>query len=184
MPAYSASYAQDEQVLVNASLEHAGRLFPTDLFESIKRHLDPRKNILVAAISMSFPYGPLKEKIECQMSLEVTEDKVQHLARDLFGVRLEVNNGLRFLLSGRAKVMPNPKLTLTGCERNVLSSTFGSETCAAIETSPRYLEEVKEYRGATECVSMVVSASAQEGAFVLISVGLWGATKIRGKLFD
>ncbi|KAL2166226.1 hypothetical protein VTG60DRAFT_3114 [Thermothelomyces hinnuleus] len=188
VPAHSVDssncYAEDEQVLVNASLEQATRLFPPDLSDSIKRHRDPRnENILVAAISMSFPDGPLKETIGCQLSLEVTEDKVQHLAQELFGVRLEIKDGLRYLRSGRTKVMPNPKLTLTGCGRDALSPTFGSEMSAAIEKSPKYQDEAMQWRDTTDCVSMVISASAQEGAIIYMSVGLWKGTDIRDKLF-
>ncbi len=106
------------------------------------------------------------------MSLEVTEDKVQHLARELFNVRLEIKDRLRYLRSGRTKVMPNPKLTLTGCRHDVLSSTFGSETSGAIETSPKYQDEAIQWHDTTDCVSIVISASAQEGAVIYASLGL------------
>ncbi|KAK3946987.1 hypothetical protein QBC32DRAFT_248541 [Pseudoneurospora amorphoporcata] len=170
---------EDERVPGNASLEQAERLFPRDLFNSIKRYPDPRnKNIMVAAVLISFPNE------QCQMSLEVTEDKVQHLARDLFDARLEVKDGFRYLRSGRTKVKPSPKLTLTGCERNVLSSTFGLETFRGIEASSRYQHEGMHLWDTTDCVAMVISASAQEGAVIYMSLGLWEGIKISNKLFQ
>ena len=174
MPAHSAAsssyYDEDEKVFVNASLQQAERLFPPDLFESIKRYPDPNnKNIMVAAVSMSFPNEQL---VPCKMSLEVAPNKVLHLARDLFHVRLEEADGFRYLCSDCTKVMPNPKLTLTGCKRNVLSSTFGLETFHGIEASSKYQHEGMQFRSNTNSVGMVISASEQEGASIYMSLGL------------
>ncbi|KAK4233253.1 hypothetical protein C8A03DRAFT_48136 [Achaetomium macrosporum] len=138
----SSCSSEDKQVLVNASLKQAIYLFPPDLSDSIKRHPNPRNgNILT---------------IGCQMSLEVIEDKVQHLAREL----------LQYLRSGRTKIMPNPKLTLTGYRRDVLSSTFGCETSGTIEKSPKYQDEAMQWHDTTDYISIVISASAQEGAVI------------------
>ena len=188
MPAHSADTSscsvKDEKVLVNPPLERVKHLFPANLFNSIKRYHDPEnKNVVVASISISFPNELLRESVGCRMSLEVTADKVQHLARDLFDARLEVEDGVQYLCSGCVKVTPIPKLTLTGCKRNVLSSTFGSETFHGIETSYRYQYEAMHLWDTTECVAMVISASAQEGAVIYISLGLWEGTAIKDKLF-
>jgi hypothetical protein len=59
-------------------------------------------------------------KLDCYMALEITTDKVQHMARELFGIRLETVAGLRYVyLPGSAsKILPNPMFTLQGCGCN------------------------------------------------------------------
>ena len=180
----SDRFAEDEHVLVNASLAEATRLLPRDLFNAIKRNPDPKnENTLVAAISMTFPYAPFTDKFGCQMALEVTDDKVQHLAWELFGVRLETRAGLRYVCftDGGSKILPNPKFTLQGCRRHIISSTFGPEMSNAIATSPLYQEDARQWRDCTDGVSMVISHQAHDGAIIFASLGLWEGTQIKKK---
>ncbi|KAM4063368.1 hypothetical protein HRG_013901 [Hirsutella rhossiliensis] len=182
----SYCFAENEHVLVNASLANATRLFPRDLSNGIKRNHDPIDgNVLAAAISMTFPNAPFTEKFGCQMALEVTDDKVQHLARELFEVRLETRAGLRYVCfaGGCSKILPNPKFTFQGCRRNVILSTFGSDISNAITASPLYQDETRQWRDSTDCVSMVISHQAHDGALIFVSLGLWEGIQIRKKLY-
>ncbi|KJZ68997.1 hypothetical protein HIM_11613 [Hirsutella minnesotensis 3608] len=187
-PSVDLSYciAENEHVLVNASLADATRLFPRDLSNSIKRNQDPTNGSnMAAAVSMTFPNAPFMEKFGCQMALEVTEDKVQHLARELFEVRLETRAGLRYVYfaGGCSKILPNPKFTLQGCRHHVILSTFGSDISNAIAASPLYQDEIRQCRDSTDCVSMVISHQAHEGALIFVSLGLWEGIQIRKKLY-
>jgi len=182
----SDCFAEDEHVLVNASLAEATRLLPRDLSNAIKRNPDPKnENILVAAISMTFPNGSFTDKFGCQMALEVTDDKVQYLAWELFEVRLETRAGLRYVCfaDSGSKILPNPKFTLQGCRRKIISSTFGPEMSNAITTSPLYQDDARQWRDCTDCVSMVISHQAHDGAVIFVSLGLWEGARIKKKLY-
>ncbi|KAK7214107.1 hypothetical protein V2G26_021285 [Clonostachys chloroleuca] len=179
-------FAQEEHVLVNASLTAATKLFPRDLSYAIKRNPDPRSDHdLVAAISMTFADALYMNKLDCYMALEITTDKVQHMARELFGIRLETVAGLRYVyLPGSAsKILPNPMFTLQGCGCNIIHSTFGSEVSNAIMASPKYQDDMRHARDATDAVSMMVSLSADEGATLSVHLGLWEGTEIKKKLY-
>ncbi|KAK3391215.1 hypothetical protein B0H63DRAFT_467490 [Podospora didyma] len=179
----SDRYDQYQHVLVNASLDQAVTLFPLDLVDSILRYPDPKnEGGFVAAISMSFP-AQREGTIECQMALEITENYVAHFAQELFLNRVETKDGLRYLRSGRAKTIPNPKLTLTGCGHGIIPSIFGKMASRGIETSPKYRNEAKQRRDITDAVSMVISASAYEGATIFLDLGLWEGTLIKRELY-
>ncbi|KAM7191156.1 hypothetical protein V8F33_009027 [Rhypophila sp. PSN 637] len=176
--------SEHENVLVHACLEQAMCLFPQDLAHSIQRDPSPDdENTFVAAISLSFPPLPIQDKVACQMSLEVSSEKVQHLSWELFQVRLETYDGLRYILSAGTKILPNPMLTLTGCRREKISSIFGAAVSSAIEASRTYRDEVKKWQGFTDCVSMVISQSACESASIFVSLGLWEGIQIKNKLY-
>ncbi|KAK3680523.1 hypothetical protein B0T22DRAFT_122059 [Podospora appendiculata] len=97
--------------------------------------------------------------------------------------RVETKGGLRYLRSGRAKTLPNPKLTLTGCDHGIIPSIFGKKASRGIETSPKYQNQVKQCRDITDAVSMVISASAYEGSTIFLDLGLWEGTLIKRELY-
>ncbi|KAL6405581.1 putative serine threonine protein kinase [Ilyonectria robusta] len=178
--------AEDGLVFVNGSLEMTTRLFPREFSDGIMRNPHPRdESTLVAAMSMTFPNAPYTDTLGCQVALEITEDKVQHLARELFGVRLEIRAGLRYLCvpGGSAKVLPNPNFTLQGCRCDAILPTFGPEMSKAIQASPKFQEEAKQWRDCTDCVSMVISHMATERAIMYLSLGLWEGTQIKERLY-
>jgi hypothetical protein len=172
--------------LINASLAEAARLCPHDLSNAIRRIPDPVvEDTLAAAITMTFPSALFADKCACQMAIEITDDKVQHFARQLFGTRLETRAGLRYVCfaDGGSKIRPSPKLALQGCRRDIIPSTFGPELFHAIAAGPIYQDDAREWRDCTDCVSMVIPHQAHEGAVIYVSLGLWEGTQIRKKLY-
>lgn len=177
--------AADEHIFVNASLASAKQLFPTDLLDAIRRDPDPSREIdFVAAISMVLPKTTFEARLECQMTLTVTDDKVQHLARELFGIRLETTAGLRYVCASGTKILPNPKATFRGCQSGIIRSTFGDEVCSAIRTSPTYQDDARRWRDTTDAVSMIVSHAGDDGADICLRLGLIHGTQIKQKLYD
>jgi len=137
---------------------------------------------MAAAISMTFPNAWFKG---CQMSLEIKANKIEHLASVLFpNVHLETTAGLRYVcLTGISRVLPNPNLTLRGCPHKIIRSVFGADTADGLAASPEFQEEVRQGHDYTDCVSMVVSQRAEDGAFLFISLGVREGVYIRGKLY-
>lgn len=177
--------AEDKHVLVNASLAAAIGLFPSYLASAIRRIPDPRnENAWVAAISMTFPSPPFIDRFGCQIALEVTENKVQHIAKELFDAHLETTAGLRyFRLPSGAKILPNPKSTLRGCRYDSISPMFGLEISGAIIAGPVHQDDIKKGNDSADCVSMVISHQANDGAVIYVSLGLLEGTQIKEKLF-
>jgi hypothetical protein len=118
------------------------------------------------------------------LALEITDNKVEHLAAELFGVHLETTAGLRYFdIPGGIKVLPNPKLTLRGGLSDKISPIYGLETCAAIMAGPVYQEDVRQKRDRTDAVSMVVSQWASEGATLFAALAPMEATLIKDRLY-
>lgn len=186
-PSFDSSdyFAEDKHVLVNASLVETTDLLPSYLSAAIKRNPDPSTmNRFVAAVALTFPNAPVTDKFGCQMTLEVTENKVEYIARELFGVHLETTAGLRYVyLPGGAKVLPNPTITLRGCRYDTPESIFGPETYNAITASPAFQDDIKRSRDRTDSVSMLISHEAREGAVIFASLGPREGTLIKNKLY-
>lgn len=91
-------FTETEQVVVNGSLAETGKFYPPYLSKAIRRIRDQsNENAFVAAISMTFPDARVTTKIECQMALEITANKVEHMAKELFDAHLETTEGLRYV---------------------------------------------------------------------------------------
>ncbi|KAK8070320.1 hypothetical protein PG994_006936 [Apiospora phragmitis] len=84
-------------ILYNASLRDATDLFPPFISSAIRRTPHPANpDVLVAAITMSFP-ATNSDTFECQLSIEITENKIERIAREIFEVDLETTAGLRYV---------------------------------------------------------------------------------------
>lgn len=171
-----------EQILVNASLAVAVKLFPEGIGDAIVRH--SKSSNMVASISMSFPNALLKERIGCHMAIELSHEKAPRFIQALFKVDLETRAGLRYVcLPDGAEIVPNPHFTFRQCQRNAILTIFGPEVSNAIFASPGYQEEERQYRFKTESVWGVVSQGAEESVVINLSLGLWEGTQISEKLF-
>jgi hypothetical protein len=178
------SFAETEQILVNASLAETTKLYPPYLSSAVRRIRDPANpNEFVAAISMKFADSQMNIKTDCEMALEIAANKVEHMAMELFNAHLETIEGLRYIyLPGGAKVWPNPNLTLQGCKRDVVSSMFGSETSNAIMVTHAYQMEVKQGLDRTDCISMEISQGADTAGLVFLRLGLGEGSLIAKRL--
>lgn len=92
---------------------------------SIRRKADPDgAQGLVATVSLT-----LRDSEGLSMlQLEVLDNKVEHIARELFGAHLESADGMRYIYLGHgtAKVIPNPSLILKGCRPAIIRQFFGA----------------------------------------------------------
>ncbi|RMJ03664.1 hypothetical protein CDV36_014808 [Fusarium kuroshium] len=175
-----------EDILVNASLESARKLFPEDLSNSIETL--PQLNNqgkAIAALSMSFPRVSSDENPVCQMALEITHDRIQHFAMEWFGHRVEAKDGLRYLAGpDGTKIIPCPQFTLQGFRLEMLPQAFGQDIVDAIQKTPVYQDDVGRARLHTGSVSMIISHQQEATAHVYLSLALVEGTRIAMKLFE
>lgn len=181
----SERFSQDAHILVNACLDECSQLYPPYLAGAIRRVPDlNNQNSLAASIAMVFPDYPSAVKFGCQMTLEIMPNKVEHVGREIFQAHIETTGGLRYIyLPGGTKILPQPQVTIQGCPHSAISLNFGNETFQAIRANPAYQDEVRQGRDRTDCVSMVVSHKADEGALILLSLAPREGTLIRDRLY-
>jgi len=176
--------ADNEQVLLNTSLEIATNLFPQDLSDAIKRLPDPGdEQNLTAAISMAFPKTQYADRIGCQMTIEITENKVEWIAWELFNVRLETMEGLRYKREpGGTLVLPSVNFIIRGCLLKAIFPIFGVEVGRGVQASPMSQDNVRSRLHRCHAVSMVVPHQSRDGAKLDLYLGLLEGANIRKKL--
>lgn len=169
----------DEHTFVDASIAACNRLFPEYLARSIKR--TPRTDSAAsAAVSITFSAD---DDSRALLSIEVVPSKTEHIAWELFGVRLENQAGFRYARVGSARVAPRPDFDLQCCRIDSIAAMFGGYLADAICANPAYQQERLSEDDCTDCVEMVVPVASDECAKISISLHLREGTKLRDELF-
>jgi len=81
------------------------------------------------------------------------------------------------------RLTPNPEITLKGVLDEAIIDVFGSEIHRAITACRMRRKELEEGNRVTECVSMILTSSSDEGAIINLSLGVEEGTQIREKLY-
>jgi hypothetical protein len=166
-------------VLVDIKPAEVVKLFPPYLAGAIKRPLNNKP-----AVTMTLPNQTMS-KFGCQMTLEVMDNKVQHIAKELFGAHVETTAGLQYVyLESGAKIVPYPRFMIQTCKREMIFSMFGSEIFDAITASSTYQDEIDRCEDGTQSVSLVISQAASDGGYLLLTLEPVKGTSIREKLYN
>lgn len=176
-------FSEHWHVLTNASVSECIRIFPTYLAGAIKRYTQQdNTDAVVAAVSITLPYCGWTG---CLMRIEVVSSKIDHLARELFGVHLEVDDGFRYIyLPGGSRVAPDPRLALRDCRLGLLRQIFGSPVADAILATQMCQRDMKEGRDYTSCVSMVIPSAMDGTAKIYALLRLKDGALLRDRLFS
>ncbi|KFA48716.1 hypothetical protein S40293_11453 [Stachybotrys chartarum IBT 40293] len=173
--------------LVNPPILRVRTVFPTFLAGAIRKHpLEVSGNTWAAAITMSFlDVSSFGNKLGSMMSLEITSNKIERLANELFDAPIESTDEYRYLiLPTGLRIIPSPDLTLRGCKRDVILEVFGYDIDNAIKASLAYKEEAEQGNPLTECVSMTISHRAKDGAVINLSLDEKEGVRVRRKLYE
>lgn len=162
--------SEKTQVLCYASPRAVAQLFPLHLGSAIQQL--QHNNTWVANIQIILPGNP-QTPVNCCLQLAVCSNKIDHLARDLFGVRVEVAKiGRCLVLPGGVTVVPAPEFCLRGCRDDAVLGVFGPEVKEAIIASRYYEEERNHGCLLTECVTMHIPLDSNERAMLTVNLGL------------
>ncbi|KAA8652767.1 uncharacterized protein ATNIH1004_001672 [Aspergillus tanneri] len=170
-------------VLEKASLQGIADIFDQYMCSAIRKDRDQcgESTCLKAAVTMDFPFDGL---VDCLMSLAIDQSKVEYLAMALFNLHVESAGQVRYLiLNEGAKVIPNPDITLKGVLDDAIIRILGPDIHSAIRASRMRRKELEEGNRVTECVSMIITNKANEGAIINLSLGLKDGAQIQNKLY-
>lgn len=154
-------FSEPGDALVHAVISECTRLFPPYLSRAIRRYPRPQNaDIIAAAVSITLPRAGWTA---CLMRIEVVGSKVDHIARELFDVHIEAEDGFRYIyLPGGSTVAPEPRLVLRDCRLDRLHRFFGARVADAIRTTPTCKMDIKEGRDHTSCVSMAIPSAVDD----------------------
>ncbi|KAK3369545.1 hypothetical protein B0T24DRAFT_361853 [Lasiosphaeria ovina] len=106
-----------------------------------------------ASIMASFPSDPAS----CRLVFDISATEVQHVAKELFGIHIQVVNGRRRLLyENGPTVKINRSVTLAGTAGASIDNLYGQMVGDAFRHSPRRMEEISMGELLSKCLEMVV----------------------------
>ncbi|KAJ6118882.1 hypothetical protein N7471_013502 [Penicillium samsonianum] len=173
-----------QEIFEHASLEGIAAVFKGIISGAIrirtKSFPNSVKTYSKASVTTVFP--PWGGPVDCLLSLDICESRVQALAMALFNATVKwAENSLHIGFErGTTLTTPNSEVTLKGVGDETIAAVFGFEIEQAIKESPIRLRELKEGRLMTECVSMIIT---EKGAIVNLSLGLVRGLEIQKKLY-
>ncbi|KAJ4321818.1 hypothetical protein N0V84_005113 [Fusarium piperis] len=172
--AYNPS-AEDWEPVSGACVQGVTGMFPEYLSGAIRR--DGTGERRRAAVSVSFTGKPFGA-VACIMTLAVRPNKVERLARLLFGAHLETEGQNReVVLEGGCRILVLPKVVLQGGRTGAISEIFGPIISEAIAAAPYRKQELMDGISATRCVTMTIY-SDERGAEISLSLGFQEGSQI------
>ncbi|KAF2007863.1 hypothetical protein P154DRAFT_412282, partial [Amniculicola lignicola CBS 123094] len=137
-----------------------------------------------ANLTMTFPAHD-SGRIDCLMSLVILPNKVQNVARELFGVNLEIDGNIWYVILGNGvRLLPGLELHLQGAQNEGIVGLLGNSISSAIKGSPIRREEVREAMLATSCVTLIITRSPQEGGVLNLNLEVGEGFELKRALFD
>jgi hypothetical protein len=118
------------------------------------------------------------------MSLSILPNKVQYLANELFGVHVESDAGLWYLiLENGVRVLPQNEVVLQGGKEKAIEKLLGSEPSLALKKSPLRKDEVRQGKLATNCVTLRLPSNCEYDGILNLNLGLDEAFRLKDALF-
>lgn len=164
---YNLSYA------VTGSLATAMNFFP------------PEFSVNFAGIPRPIEMRSFYADNYCCLKIAIAEEKLPHLARDLFRVRVESGLGGRCVVfpNSAAKAITDPFTTIRGVFLTDLrNASIGDAVHTALPDCPNFQRELPQCLPSTSCVSITIPCRMTEPATLEICLGLWIGLEIQNAL--
>ncbi|KAF1962873.1 hypothetical protein CC80DRAFT_99430 [Byssothecium circinans] len=153
--------APDQQTASHPATERIASMFSTYLRGAIRKHGDR------AAVSITL-YSHLPDGL---LSLVILPSRVQYLAHELFGINVEIEGQLRYVVQANGcKLVPKPEITLEGARGEAMPQLFGEWVTRGIEANLIRIEEAKQGLPAS-CVTMHFTSNQKDDAYLHITMG-------------
>ena len=155
------------------------KVFPFSLCGAIVKH--EWYTVMMEISPANSPTG------DDQMTLQIVPNRVEHFAKELFGVHLVAEHGQwhRPLDDETAGMTHNDSMFFFGAKVEILEKMFGPLTRAAIEASVTRATETNEgMLKRTKCICMLVRIRSNEPAALSIVLGSEYSRKLKQLLFQ
>ena len=159
-----------QPTFVNACYDRARGLFNEFMLDALMKVAADGTNSLKVCLDMEFPSFRL---VDCRMRVHISQEKVAYLAAALFQLEVEVIQKVRFIrLKNGSKMIPDPQLRLIGTSEEAIVAVLGSKICNAIKTCRMRTVESELGVGITDCVAMLLTSRSDEGATIILAMGV------------
>lgn len=168
--------SSDQQILSNPDIERIAHVFPPYLCSSIT------KTGGTASMSMAHSWFP-NEQFTCLVSLNILPSKIQHIAMALFGIHLDSDENIWYIIQENGGRISFEKAKLEGAQDMVVKKLLGSQVHHAIVSSPMRKEELRQAILATRCVTLQISGRSFDDGFLNLELDIEGWFQIKDLLF-
>lgn len=138
------------------------------------------KNAELAAIMLSYPTDPAL----CRLVFDISAGGVQHIAKELFGIHLQVIRGRRCIVfEYGATVEINSSVTLVGATVTSMDKLFGEMVGNAFRLSPGRMEELSTGEMLSKSLSMEVWSTSDRPSRLSLMLEAQQLASIYAKLW-
>ncbi|KAI1158986.1 hypothetical protein F5B18DRAFT_638747 [Nemania serpens] len=161
-----------------STMSKARAVLSDDLFHALSTTYSKEQQTWVACIGVSY-----SNEDDCQITLDIHSRNIERFAERLFGVQLETDSGLRYIIRGNTQILPSPKAMIQGCKLDVIPLFFGPLLDQAVRESPIYAKDRMELSEYTRAVSMLVSHDANDVGVLVVHTNPCMCVKIWDMLY-
>ncbi|KAI1159280.1 hypothetical protein F5B18DRAFT_637474 [Nemania serpens] len=161
-----------------STMSKARAVLSDDLFHALSTTYSKEQQAWVACIGVSY-----SNEDDCQITLDIHSRNIERFAERLFGVQLETDGGLRYIIRGNTQILPSPKAMIQGCKLDVIPPFFGPLLDEAVRESPIYAKDRMELSEYTRAVSMLVSHDANDVGVLVVHTNPCICAKIWDMLY-
>ncbi|KAI1207652.1 uncharacterized protein F4807DRAFT_434044 [Annulohypoxylon truncatum] len=159
-------------------------VLPDELAEAVVRTTHPHDHTIKTCDMSISVFWNVETRMNCLLSIKISPLKASNLIQQLFGVRLESVDGLRYIsFPGEIEIIPCPNVTLAACDVQIAERIFGPEVTRALSTTTMYVQEREQRRKKTKSVTAHISSNSDESVDINLNLGLYYGTRICTKLF-
>ncbi|KAI1839397.1 hypothetical protein JX266_014206 [Neoarthrinium moseri] len=171
MPPDSSCVPDNEALPMSRNLPN---VFPSYLSRIIQ------KKGWYAVVTLSFPSYPTNSSL----GLQIDPKQVPHVAKELYGVHIDVEDGKRFLvLEDGVEVEIDTHIVLRRASNKAISKLYGKQVTMAYQSSYRYLAEQNLGEERTRCLTMVIDGKETSPGDLNLETDPKQLTVIRQDLF-
>lgn len=133
---------------------------------------------------MAFPADD-SGRIGCLMSLSILPNKVQNVAKELFGTNIEIDGDIWYVTQENGgRLLAGADLHLQGAQDNAIKKLLGNAVYTAIDESPIRREEIREVILATSCVTLIITRWHKDGGVLNLNLEVGEGFGLKRLLFD
>lgn len=138
-----------------------------------------------AVVTMAFPSQLSNSKIDCLLSLSILPNKIQHFAKELFGINVETEGDFRYIIQNNGGRTLLIEVVLLGAQdKAAIMALLGSEASDGIGMSPQRKEEVRQGLLATDCVTLRITGNTHDDGILNLNLGIEKGFELRDALFQ
>ncbi|KND91858.1 hypothetical protein TOPH_03326 [Tolypocladium ophioglossoides CBS 100239] len=169
------------QLFTNASPQGITQIFPPYMCGAIRKTGAGAGSR--ASVTMGFPYQQYGG-IHCLMSLSIVPRRLVIVAKELFGMTLDIDGGMQYIVSERGgKLLPMPSLNLQGASKEGIILMLGVKIRDAIEGSPQRETEISLSVMHTSCATLTISNNPEDDGQLNLNFGLKEGLVIKDLLY-